>query len=80
MCRRVAILRALLAESDVLFLDEPFKGLDAETKQTVMQDTKTRCAGKTVLLVTHSREEAQAMGAVQVLAMDQLAAAPGRQA
>ena len=61
---RVAILRALLAEYDLLFLDEPFKGLDRETKETVMADTRRRCAGRTVLLVTHDVAELDAMGAV----------------
>ena len=64
MRRRVAILRALLAEYDLLFLDEPFKGLDRETKETVMADTRRRCAGRTVLLVTHDAAELDAMGAV----------------
>lgn len=67
MCRRVAILRALLAEYDVLFLDEPFKGLDSETKKTVMADTRRRCAGRTVLFVTHDPTELAAMGTVQRL-------------
>ncbi len=62
MRRRVAILRALLAEYDLLFLDEPFKGLDVATKEKVLEDTKARCIGKTVILVTHNREEAEAMG------------------
>ena len=58
MRRRVAILRALLAEYDLLFLDEPFKGLDQETKEIVMADTRRRCAGRTVLFVTHDMAEA----------------------
>lgn len=62
MQRRVAILRAVLAESDLLLLDEPFKGLDAETKTRVMAYLKKHTAGKTVLLVTHSQEEAAPMG------------------
>ena len=32
MKRRVALLRALGCKWDILFLDEPFKGLDEETK------------------------------------------------
>lgn len=63
MRRRVALLRALLAEYDVLFLDEPFKGLDAETKEVVMAYTRRLTNSKTVLLVTHDPEEALAMGA-----------------
>lgn len=63
----VAILRALLAEYDLLFLDEPFKGLDQETKEIVMADTRRRCAGRTVLFVTHDPAELEALGAVQRL-------------
>ena len=67
MRRRVTILRALLAEYDLLFLDEPFKGLDRETKEVVMADTRRRCDGRTVLFVTHDPTELEAMGAVQRL-------------
>ena len=67
MRRRVAILRALLTEYDLLFLDEPFKGLDRKTKEIVMADTRRRCAGRTVLFVTHDPTELEAMGAVQRL-------------
>lgn len=63
MRRRTAILRALLCEFDVLFLDEPFKGLDSETKLMVMDEVKKKCDGKTVFLVTHDAAEAEAMGA-----------------
>ena len=67
MRRRVAILRALLTEYDLLFLDEPFKGLDRKTKEIVMADTRRRCDGRTVLFVTHDPTELKAMGAVQRL-------------
>ena len=73
MRRRVAILRALLAQWDVLFLDEPFKGLDEATKRLVMADTRRRCAGRTVLLVAHDAREADALGAVQVIHLPLLA-------
>ena len=59
MKRRVAVLRALLHEYDVLFLDEPFKGLDEDTKQQVMEYCKRKTTGKTVVMVTHDREEAE---------------------
>ena len=64
MRRRVALLRALCCDWDILFLDEPFKGLDEETKKQVMDYTKEMCAGKTVIFVTHDSKEAAQMGAV----------------
>ncbi len=57
MKRRVALLRALLAEYDVLYLDEPFKGLDTETKGIVMDYTRRKTKGKTVIMVTHDQAE-----------------------
>lgn len=60
--RRVSILRALLADYDILLLDEPFTGLDDRTKEQMIQFTKEQMAGKTTILVTHNEEEAQALG------------------
>jgi NitT/TauT family transport system ATP-binding protein len=62
MRRRVALARALMADCDILYLDEPFKGLDAETKELSLNYTKNSTQGKTVLLVTHDYAEAEALG------------------
>ncbi|MBQ9736324.1 MAG: ABC transporter ATP-binding protein [Clostridia bacterium] len=59
MRRRVAIARALLADADFYLLDEPFSGLDDETKAQVMDVVKRALAGKTVLLITHDEAEAR---------------------
>ena len=61
MKRRTALIRALLAEYDVLFLDEPFKGLDADTKRTVLEYCRRKTAGKTVVFVTHDKDECAAL-------------------
>lgn len=60
--RRVAIVRALMADADLLVLDEPFKGLDAEAKTLVMSYVRERCAGRTTLLITHDPAEAEWFG------------------
>jgi len=60
--RRIAVLRALMADYDILFMDEPFKGLDEEIKERVMLYTKEQSRGKTVLLVTHDKAECEIMG------------------
>lgn len=57
MKRRVAILRAILAPFDILILDEPFKGLDADTKLVMMNMVKEKISGKTMFLVTHDPSE-----------------------
>lgn len=58
MKRRVAILRAVLADRDVVFFDEPLKGLDPETEKKVMDTVVPLLNGKTVLWVTHREGEA----------------------
>ncbi len=58
MKRRVAIVRALLSDGEVLVLDEPFTGLDATNKQQVLQYTKESLQGRSALLITHNETEA----------------------
>ncbi len=60
--RRVALLRALWAESDTLLLDEPFTGMDPDTMQKAAALLKQRCGGRNVLLATHDREAIRALG------------------
>lgn len=57
MRRRVAIVRAILADSDLILMDEPFKGLDYELKLKVIEYVKQNTLGKTVIVVTHDKDE-----------------------
>ncbi|MDD4007437.1 MAG: ATP-binding cassette domain-containing protein [Sphaerochaetaceae bacterium] len=57
--RRVAIVRAMLSDSDLVVLDEPFKGLDEQTKAQVMKWVQNMIAGRTVILITHDESEVQ---------------------
>ena len=57
MKRRVAILRAMYANADIIFFDEPLKGLDDTTKEKVMLFIKERIKDKTVFWVTHDVDE-----------------------
>jgi len=62
MKRRVAIVRAVLARSDIIFMDEPFKGLDDKTKERTMQYVADYTKNKTVIIVTHDKDEADFLG------------------
>lgn len=53
MKRRVAIVRAVEAESEALLFDEPFTGLDADTRERT-EGYIHRCrAGRTLIVATH---------------------------
>ena len=61
MKRRVAIVRSIMADSDIVVFDEPFKGLDTETKKRVIAYIKKKLANKTSIIVTHNIDEALAL-------------------
>ncbi len=63
MKRRTAILRAILAPSDFIIMDEPFTGLDAETKQTAIDLIREYTNGKLLLFSTHHEEDAKLLSA-----------------
>ena len=52
--QRVLIARCLVQEADVIFLDEPFVGIDSVSEDIIMQTLKTlKKEGKTILIVHH---------------------------
>lgn len=57
--RRVALLRTLFAEADVLLFDEPLKGLDKALKDRVISAIKPYLTSKIVIWITHTPEEAK---------------------
>jgi len=61
--RRVHLARALAVEPDVLLLDEPFAGLDAEARTRLLEDTVSvlRSADRATLVVVHDRGDAWAL-------------------
>ncbi len=57
MKRRTAIARALLSFSDMVVMDEPFTGLDDETRQEVIRFVLEKSTGRILLLSTHQKED-----------------------
>lgn len=62
--QRVGIARALIANTPVLLMDEPFGALDNMTKSEIHNEFKTldELKNKTIILVTHDVSEAFELG------------------
>ena len=59
---RAAMGRALAAPSELLILDEPFRGLDEALKRRIIDRTwEAETQGKTVLLITHRPEDSETL-------------------
>ncbi|WP_155368324.1 ABC transporter ATP-binding protein [Catellatospora vulcania] len=64
MQQRAAIARALAPDPKILLLDEPFAALDALTRERLQEELRGiwQRTGKTLMLVTHSVDEAVLLG------------------
>ena len=72
MKRRVALARAMNFPSKLIILDEPFTGLDRQTKMEVIEYI-LKMRGKRILLAaTHGADDAELLGA-EIIRMEELA-------
>lgn len=69
MARRVALARAILARPELLVLDEPFTGLDAEAVQRSADAVLSACPHATILLVTHRMEDCRLLGIQETISL-----------
>ncbi len=61
--RRTALARAVLAKGDYIVLDEPFKGLDEQSRAQAVSFIQKHKGERGLLLVTHSEQDAITLGA-----------------
>lgn len=62
MKRRVSLARALLYPAELLVLDEPFQGLDEDTRGRAIKAVREAAAGRTALVVTHDPRDCGLLG------------------
>ena len=62
MKQRINVIRALLPEPEIIFMDEPTLGLDPQTTYSIRDITREiNKSGVTVILTTHAMVEAEAL-------------------
>ncbi|EWZ02899.1 hypothetical protein FOYG_02113 [Fusarium oxysporum NRRL 32931] len=59
--RKLSLGIALVGNPSVILLDEPSSGLDAAAKRTMWRTLESLSPGRSILLTTHSMEEADAL-------------------
>jgi ABC-type bacteriocin/lantibiotic exporter with double-glycine peptidase domain len=58
--QRLRLARGLMSQAQVLLLDEPFTGIDENTKDRITRFMNSELNGKTALFVTHDSRELRA--------------------
>ena len=71
MKRRVALARAMNFPSKLIILDEPFTGLDRQTKMEVIDYILEMRAGRILLIATHGVDDAALLGA-KIIRLEEL--------
>jgi thiol reductant ABC exporter CydC subunit len=73
--RRLALARALLADFEVLILDEPTEHLDDATAAALTRDLLAAAGNRTLVLITHRTDDLHGVDTVVALCRDAVVAA-----
>ncbi len=72
MMRRTAVARAVLAGGELLLLDEPFRGLDAENKKKLAAFILENQAGRILIVTAHDESEAALLNPGKIVCLPDL--------
>ena len=56
MKRRVALVRAMVAKTPIVLLDEPYNGLDEENREKVFAYIEANAQNRIILMATHMKQ------------------------
>lgn len=65
--RRVAVARAIACDYDIMLLDEPLNGLDADLKYRTVKTILDYNKGRPVVLVTHIEDDMKLFGVTDII-------------
>ncbi len=69
MGRRASVVRAMLSDAPLVLLDEPFRGLDEETKERTAALIVKEKRGRTLIVITHDKEDKTLLNADTIITL-----------
>jgi ABC-type multidrug transport system ATPase subunit len=70
MKRRLAIARAVLYQCEAVLMDEPYTGLDVETRALIADYALRECAGRLIIFITHDPEVIGLMKPIDIIKLE----------
>jgi ABC-type multidrug transport system ATPase subunit len=70
MKRRLAIARAVLYKCDAMLMDEPYVGLDMDTRARVAEYALSECADRLIIFITHDPEVISLMKPADIITLE----------
>jgi len=70
MKRRLAIARAMLYKCEAVLMDEPYVGLDAETRAHIADYALTECADRLIVFITHDPAVIRLMKPIDIIELE----------
>ena len=69
MGRRASVVRAMLSDAPLVLLDEPFRGLDEDSKKKTAAFIVAKKAGRTLIVITHDKDDQELLEAETVTSL-----------